>query len=163
MTTLETADFSLDMDEPTYGMAVFEDASGFCTRLRVIRSGCPLDVTIHHGTDAELSGKVPPMFVPSVEGEVPVGLMLELSEKHRNDLRWWEKAQQMRAESTLIQDILKQDEADHLASRNLSTFGPHQVTQRNGHNRRQVERDWWAERVHRSGQVKSYRIQGIRG
>lgn len=151
MSKIETADFLLDSDEPTYGMSVYEDATGFCTRVVVLRGSEPVGLVIHHGHNEAMSGKVPPLFVPSVEGENPVGLMLQLSEEHRHDLRHWQTIQRYKAESTLITDIIDQEyELTQLAA-NKSTFGPHQTIQRNGHFRDAVRRDWFEERDRRRG------------
>src|SRR3990167_2120296 len=131
MSKLEIAEGVLDYDEPTYGMSVFEDATGFCTRLVLLRGEQPVGLVIHHGPPPEFSGKIPPLFVPSVEGENPVGLMLQMSESHRHDLRWWIRAKEMKEGSTLIQDILMQEWEAREWVHNRSTFGPHQTTERN--------------------------------
>ena len=148
---IETADFILDADEPTFGMSVFEDDSGFCTRLLVLRGGLPVGMVIHHGPDQAMSGKVPPLFVPSVDGENPVGLMLQLSEEHRQDLRWYQRAKELKAGSTLIKDILRQEEEGRQWVHNRSSFGPHQTTQRNGYSHQTTVRDWFQERDRRRG------------
>ena len=162
MNQIETASFTLEADQPCYGLSVFEDATGFCSRLVVLRGGQPVGVVIHHGPNEEYSGKIPPMFIPSTEGENPVGLMLEMSERHRHDLRWFKKAEEMKQSSTLIKDVIRQDEMARLAIKNQSVFGPAITKQRNGHDSTQVKRDWWAERSRRTGQTKHYREMRIR-
>lgn len=135
MPKLEVIGLILDPDEPTYGMDVGEDDKGFYTRLKVVRGDQKVSAEIRHGPAPEYSGKIPPMFVPSPEGENPVGLMLQLSETHRHDLHWYNRAKEMQAESTLIRDVILQDEEDRLRIRNLSVFGPLVATQRNGYSR----------------------------
>ena len=162
MSRLEVADILLDSDEPTYGMKVWEADDGFCTKLTVIRNDLPVNLVIHHGVDKDYSGKIPPMFVPSLEGENPVGLMLQMSEEHRHDLRHWWRVQEMKAESTLIQDAIRRDEQARLAIRNQSVLGPYQTTQRNGHNHSQVLRDWWSERAEKTRRTKHYKEMQVR-
>ena len=156
---VETADLMLSANEPCFGMQVFEAADGFCTRLIVLRGDLPVGLVIHHGPDEEYSGKIPPLLVAD---ESNVGAMMEESERHRRDLRYYRRAEEMRQSSTLIQDAIRTDEAARLAVRNQSTFGPHQTTQRNGHASTQVRRDWWAARVEATGQSNHYRVQGVR-
>ena len=159
MSKIVTADVTLSADEPCFGMQVWEAADGFCTRLIVLQNDLPVGIVIHHGPDEEYSGKIPPLLVAD---EANVGSMLVESERHRQDLKWFKRAEEMKASSTLIADVIRQDEEARLAIKNRSTFGPHQTTQRNGHNHTQVKRDWWAERARRTGQTKHYRIQGVR-
>ena len=159
MSQIETADVVLRANEPCFGMQVWEAADGFCTRLIVLQNDLPVGIVIHHGPSEEYSGKIPPLLVAD---ETSVGAMMAESERHRQDLKWWKRAEEMRASSTLIADVIRQDEQARLAIKNRSVFGPHQTTQRNGHNHVQVQRDWWAERARRTGQTKHYRIQGVR-
>lgn len=148
---IETADFILNGDDPTYGCTVYEDATGFCTRLVILRGGQKVGVVIHHGPDPEYSGKIPPMFIPSVEGECSVALMLEGSEQHRHDLQWYIKAKEQLAQSTLIPDIIKQEEEAREWIHNRSTFGPHVTKERNGYSHETTVRDWFDTRAERTG------------
>lgn len=154
MSKLETADFTLDSDEGTFGMTVYEDDSGFCTRLVMERpkgSGMKVGVVIHHGPDPEYSGKIPPLFIPSLEGECSVGMMLEESERHRQDLHWYHKAKAQLDGSTLFIDVLNQEEELRYAKVNRSIFGPTVVKERNGYSTQTTHRDWFAERDRRRG------------
>lgn len=160
MSKIETANLTLSADDPTFGMDVFEDDTGFCTRLIVMRNGAKMGVVIHHGPNTDYSGKIPPMYVPSLEGENPVGLMMQMSEEHRHDLRWWRKTEEYRQSSTLIKDAIRQDEQDRLTIRNQSVFGPHVVKQRNGFSRETNRRAWFDERARRTGKIKSLRKVG---
>jgi len=162
MSKIETADITLGANEECFGMQVWEAADGFRTRLIFLQNDLPVGIVIHHGPDEEYSGKIPPMFIPSTEGENPVGLMLEMSERHRHDLRWFKRAEEMKQASTLIKDVIRQDEMARLAIKNQSVFGPAITKQRNGHDSTQVKRDWWAERSRRTGQTKHYREMRIR-
>lgn len=156
MSKLQTADFLLDDDEPTYGMSVFEDASGFCTRIVVLRHGQPVGLVIHHGPDPEFSGKIPPMFVPSLEGENCVGLMLEMSEAHRHDLRHWIRIRELQEGSTLIADIIRQEAEARDWIHNRSTFGPHITKERNGYSHETTVREWFDTRDERTGKKRFF-------
>lgn len=147
---IETVTHILRDDEPCYGMKVEETPAGFVTTLRIMRGGVIVQAQVNHGHDEAMSGKVPPMFVPSVEGENPVGLMLEMSEQHRHDLRYYKYNEELRGESTLIKDVLEQEEKARLQIRNASTLGPHITVQRHGHSHEKVVRDWFDERARRT-------------
>lgn len=164
MSKIETADFTLDSDEPTWGMTVYEDATGFCTRLVLQRpkdSGQFVGMVIHHGPDPEYMGKIPPLFIPSVEGECSVGMMLEESERHRQDLHWYQKAKAQLDGSTLFADVLRQEEEARYGAKNLSTFGPHQVTQRGGYDHEKTVRDWFEQRDENRG-YKQFPVRDAR-
>lgn len=147
---IETHTAVLRDDEPTYGMKVEETPAGFVTTLRIMRGGKIVQAQINHGHDEEYSGRVPPLFVPSVEGENPVGLMLQMSEEHRHDLRYWRYSEELRESSTLISDVLVQEEKALLQIRNASTLGPYVTVQRHGHSHEKVVREWMEERARRT-------------
>ena len=147
---IETHTAVLRDDEKCFGMKVEETDRGFVTTLRIMRGGVITQAQINHGHDPEMSGKVPPMFVPSTEGENPVGLMLQMSEEHRRDLRYWRYNEELRESSTLISDVLVQEEKALLQIRNASTLGPYVSVQRHGHSHEKVVRDWMDERARRT-------------
>lgn len=160
---IETSTHVLHDDEPCFGLSVREDTDGCFRSYLVILRGDDLQMAVvDHGPNAEYSGKIPPLFMPSPEGLDSVGLMLEMSERHRHDLRWYRRAEEMRQGSTLIKDILKQEEQLQLAARNQTVIGPYQSTQRNGHNHTQVVRDWFDERAKRTGKRTNYPVMGVR-
>lgn len=160
---IETTTHILQNDEPCFGLSVREDDDGhFRSRLLVLRGDDLQMAVVDHGEDPEYAGKIPPMYIPSDEGENPVGLMLEMSERHRHDLRWYRRAIEMREGSTLIRDVLRQEEQLLLAAKNVTVIGPHQTTQRNGHDSTAVRREWWAERARRTGKKTFYPEMRIR-
>ena len=160
---IETTTHVLRDDEPCFGLSVKEDDDGhFRSRLLVLRGDDIEMAIIDHGPVGEYAGKIPPLYVPSDSGENPVGFMLEMSESHRHDLRWHRRAIEMREGSTLIRDVLRQEEQLLLASKNLTVIGPHQTTQRNGHDSTAVKRAWWAERAERTGKKTFFREMGVR-
>ena len=64
----------------------------------------------------------------------------EHAERSRYDDRYEKYRQELKAESTLIPDILRQEEAKLLAKQNRSVIGPYQRTQRGAWPREYVER-----------------------
>lgn len=151
MAKIETMTHVLNTSEPCFGLSVREEPDGFKSRLAILRGDELQTCVINHGHDEEFTGKIPPLFVPSYEGENPVGLMLQMSEDHRHDLRWWKRALEMKEGSTLIKDVLRQEEQLLLQAKNRTVIGPYQTTQRNGHNHQKVVRDWFDERAQKTG------------
>ena len=138
-------------DEPVQEMVVVERPNGdFVTRLKVIRGDGFIDATINHGPNALFSSKIPPLFM-APQGAETVGFMREMSDAHRRDLRYYKQAIEQIEASTLISDVVRQEEEALAAIRNQSTFGPVLTKQRNGHNHTQVERDFMDARAERTG------------
>ncbi|HAM41154.1 MAG TPA: hypothetical protein DCP69_07400 [Candidatus Omnitrophica bacterium] len=80
-----------------------------------------------------------PVILPSL-GENTVAQLQEHAERSRYDDRYEKYRQELKAESTLIPDILRQEEAKLLAKQNRSVIGPYQRTQRGAWPREYVER-----------------------
>jgi hypothetical protein len=156
---VETWSHILRPDEPTWGMEVAETPSGFMTRIRVLRGGVLVWAEINHGPNAEYSGKIPPLFVPSIDGENKAGEMLQESENHRHDLRYWRRAKEMKEGSTLIRDVIRQEEEALEWVANRSVFGPALTKQRNGYSRDTTHREWNEERARRTGK-RSFATNG---
>ena len=160
MSQVEVADGVLRLDELVYGIQVWEADDGFCTRLIMERGDMPVGYVIHHGKDEVYSGKIPPLFI---QGQVTVGEALQESERHRHDLRWHRRAEEMRQSSTLFQDALTADEEARLFIKGRSTFGSEVAVQRNAdYSQETTRREWWAERARRTKQTKHYRVQKVR-
>lgn len=125
-------------DEPAYGLCLRPrlvaqpDGSHqrrFVESVYVLRG----DAISEHNTDygpAEDWERIPPLIVPGY-GDDSVAQLQELAERHRHDLKWWNYREQLKAESTLIADILRQEEALIPALANRSIFGPAITVQRN--------------------------------
>lgn len=145
-------------DEPCYGgfegplMRTQKDGSQdwrWCQVVRVIRG----DEKAEYMTDlgpAEDFELVTPIMVPSF-GENKVGHVLELLERNRYDTYWQTRAKQMQAESTLIQDHIRQYEQIQEIIRNRSTFGPTVKVQRNGWDHHITERRVIERRKEKTG------------
>ena len=138
-------------DEPVQEMVVVERPNGdFVTRLRVIRGDGFIDATINHGPNPLYASKIPPLFM-APQGAETVGFMREMSDAHRRDLRYYKQAIEQIEASTLISDVVRQEEGKLLAVHNRSTFGPHVTIQRNHFPREQALRDIKEARVERTG------------
>ena len=70
-----------------------------------------------------------PCIIPSF-GENTVGQLQWLAERDRHSDKWAKRRREMQAESTLIADILKQEEILLEVKRNRSHFGPGVSVQR---------------------------------
>lgn len=125
-------------DEPCYGLieASFATPTGehWLQDIRVIRN----DQIHHHVIDLGPASEYPtvtPIMLPSL-GDDTVAQLQELAEKNRHDDYWAKRAAEMKAESTFLQDHIRQRYQMHEMIRNRSVFGPAQTTQRNGYSRR---------------------------
>lgn len=106
----------------------------YCQVVRVIRG----DEKAEYITDlgpAALFEHIPPHMVASV-GTDSVGQVLEMLERHRHDPYWQKRTEEMLAESTLIEEAIRQNEQMHEAIHNRSSFGPMVKVQRNNYSRR---------------------------
>lgn len=83
---------------------------------------------------------VPPLVIPSVEGENPVGECMDAGERHRNDPKWAHRMAEYRESSTLMADIVRQEEMKQQLRANRSNFGPVINVQRNDTPRQFLER-----------------------
>jgi hypothetical protein len=74
-------------------------------------------------------------------GDDSVGQLQELAERDRHSDKWAKRRKEMQAESTLIADILRQEEEMMEVRRNRSHFGPGITIQRIDFPREAVERE----------------------
>lgn len=81
---------------------------------------------------------VPPLLLPGM-GECSVAEFQAEAERHRHDDKWIKRGKEMLAESTLIPDILRQEEVLLDVVRNRSRFGPGLSVQRNEFPRGEVK------------------------
>jgi hypothetical protein len=70
-----------------------------------------------------------PVIYPSF-GENSVGQLQELAERDRHSDKWAKRRKELQSESTLISDILRQEEVMLEVRSNRSQFGPGVSTQR---------------------------------
>lgn len=98
-------------------------------RVFVIRGDAIAKYIIDFGP-AERFATVTPLLMPS-HGENTVAQLQAHADKNREDRYWYKRRQEMLAGSTLVQDILKQEEALLSAKANRSVVGPFQRAERN--------------------------------
>lgn len=148
MTTAPTPiALSVFPDEPCWGLneqpriMALPDGSRqrrWVQTVKVVRG----DRLAQHTTDygpAEDFKHIPPLFIPSF-GDDTVAQLQEMAEHHRHDLRWVKRREEMLAESTLLDDIIRQTEEDREWIANRSKFGPSISVQRNVYPRSVVRR-----------------------
>ena len=100
------------------------------------------DRKAHFVTDlgpASLFEYVTPIMIPSL-GENTVQELQYLAEQNRHDFYWQKRAEEMLSESTMIRDVIRQEEEIHQVIRNRSMFGPEHTVQRNGYSQVSMER-----------------------
>lgn len=117
----------------------------------VIRS----DRKAHHVTDLgapEDFEYVTPIMIPSF-GENTVQELQYLAEQNRQDHYWQKRAEEMLSESTMIRDVINQEEEIHQVIRNRSILGPSYTIQRNGYPTEATERKLRAKREKYYGRV----------
>lgn len=139
-------------DEECHGLFEGPRNGRWITAVYVIRGDAIAEHVIDHGPEIEFC-KIPPMMMPSF-GENRVGEMLEWGERHRHDTRWWDRAQEMKAESTLIRDVMNQEEDRIEAIHNRTQLGPYQNTQRNDYSRTANQRRFNEQRAKHTGRAQ---------
>ena len=140
---------SVHSDEPAWDMYCGPASGRFVTRVRVVRADRLADYTIDHGPEDDFS-RTPPLYMPSMLEEC-VGRLLEYAERHRHDLRWYKRVEELKAESTMIQDVIEQEAQRVAHLHNRSVIGPHQSTQRGHYSRDAAWRRFQDERAERTG------------
>jgi len=138
MSELKLVAHRVHPDEPAWDMFCGPIGGRFVTRVRVVRADTLAEHDIDHGPE-EAFARIPPLYMPSMLEE-NVGTLLEYGERHRHDLRWWNRAQEMKAESTLIADAIRQEEARLLQLQNRSVSGPYQRSERGAYSRTAARR-----------------------
>lgn len=126
-------------DEPSWGLneqpqiMALPDGSRqrrWVQTVRVVRDDRLAEFVTDLGP-AEDFGHIPPLFLLSV-GTDSVAELQEEAERHRHDLRWVKRREEMAGESTLIADILRQAEERREWIAKRSRFGPGGTVLRNG-------------------------------
>jgi len=115
-------------DEPCYGLIETIEGGRVIQKLWVIRG----DRKARYTTDFGLASDYPD-FTPVIYasyGDDTVAQLQECAERDRHDDKWAKRRREMQAESTLISDIIRQEERKIAERQNRSVFGPHQSTQR---------------------------------
>lgn len=111
------------------------------------------DTIAKHITDfgpADDYEDITPIFLPN-EGTDSVAALQALAEKNRRDTYWQTRVKEMLAESTLISDLIEQEEKLHEIIRNRTSIGPVVTVQRNGYDHNVVTRQVSQQRMDRTG------------
>lgn len=119
------------LDEQSRIMA-FPDGSRLrrrVQRLHVVRGDELAEFETDFGPAEDFD--IPPIFLMSPDGSVSVAHMQEEAEKHRHNLQWAKRREEMLAESTVIPDILRHAEEAREWVANRSRFGPGGAVLRN--------------------------------
>ena len=83
-----------------------------------------------------------PDFTPIVYasvGDDTVAQLQECAERDRHDDKWAKRRRELQSESTLIADILRQEERKIAERQNRSVIGPYQTTQRIDYQRETIK------------------------
>lgn len=88
---------------------------------------------------------VTPIMIPSL-GDDTVAQLQDFAAKNRQDFYWQKRAEEMLEGSTLIRDLINQEEETRQIIRNRSTLGPHFTKQRNGYAQEAMRRRLQAKR-----------------
>lgn len=83
------------------------------------------------GPGEDYEGRITPITIPC-HGEYDVAAIQYLLEQNRHDTYWQERAKAQQAESTLIADLLEQQEKIRAVVLNRTSNGPYATVQRNG-------------------------------
>ncbi len=116
-------------DEPCHGLWEGPKKGRWVQRVFVIRGDTIAKFETDYGPITKWPNASEIMY-PSF-GENSVGQLQELAERDRNSDKWAKRGRERLAESTLIADILRQEETLIDVKANRSNFGPGVSVQRN--------------------------------
>lgn len=116
-------------DEPSWGLWEGPKKGRWIQRVFVIRGDAIAKWTKDYGPITKWPDATE-IFYPSF-GENSVGQLQEMAEHDRHSDKWAKRRREMQAESTLIPDILRQEEILLDVKANRSHFGPGVSVQRN--------------------------------
>ncbi len=120
----------LSATEPCYGIWEGHEDGRWIQKCFVVRGDTIAKFLMDFGP-AENFEMTTPIFLPC-KGNCSVAEMQAWAERNRHDTYWQTRAKEMLAESTLISDLIEQQEKILSVAANRTTIGPHQRVQRNG-------------------------------
>ncbi len=126
-------------DEPCHGLFEGPREGRWIQQVFVIRGDAIASWTHDYGPASDYKG-VQQMMMPSY-GENTVAQLQEWADKNREDTYWYDRMKTIKGESTLIADVLRQDEEKKLQIRNKSVIGPYVTTERNLHSQDIAKRE----------------------
>ncbi|KKK94026.1 hypothetical protein LCGC14_2687000 [marine sediment metagenome] len=124
-------------DEPCWGLAEAIENGRIIQKLWVIRGDRKARYTTDFGPASDYPDFTPIIYA-SV-GDDTVAQLQECAERDRHDNKWAKRRRELQSESTLIADILRQEERKIQERQNRSVFGPLQSTQRTDYPREAIQ------------------------
>jgi hypothetical protein len=124
-------------DEPCYGLWEGPKGGRWIQRVFIVRGDAIAKFETDYGPVADWPDATETIY-PSF-GENSVAQLQEMAERDRHSDKWAKRRREMQAESTLISDILKQEEILLDVVANRSNFGPGVRVQRNDFPREAVQ------------------------
>ncbi len=124
-------------DEPCMGLHQRVRGSRLIEQVFVVRGDAIAKFETDYGPASDFPNFTETMY-PSF-GENSVAQLQELAERDRHSDKWAKRGRERLAESTLIKDILRQEEALLNVRANRSTIGPAITVQRNDFPREAVK------------------------
>lgn len=115
----------------------------------VVRDDAIAEYTVDYGPAHHFEDLVMELVMPSF-GENSVAQLQEFAEKNRHERYWAKRREEMMAESTLIEDVVRQRAQDREIIRNRSVIGPNVRVQRGAYSA-DVARRRLKEKVHANG------------
>ncbi len=125
-------------DEPCHGLWEGPKGGRWIQRVFVVRGDAIAKFETDYGPVADWPDATEIIY-PSF-GENSVGQLQELAERDRHSDKWVKRGRESLAESTLIEDILRQEETLIDVKANRSHFGPGISIQRNDFPRKAANR-----------------------
>lgn len=113
------------------------------------------DTISKHVTDfgpADDFEMITPIFIPN-EGTDSVAVLQAMAEKNRHDTYWQTRAKEQLESSTLISDLIEQEQKIAAIIRNRTASGPYVTNQRNGYSHTTSMRNFKQRREQRTGKV----------
>ena len=139
-------------DEPCWGLREGPRHGRWLQAVYVVRGDAIAEWTKDYGPAADFKNSTEVIY-PSF-GENSVGELQELAERDRHSDKWAKRGREQLAESTLIADILRQEEVLLEVTRNRSHFGNAVSIQRDDFPREAVTRKYKEKRDARRSQTR---------
>ena len=123
-------------DEECHGLWEGPRKGRWIQAIYVIRGDTVAEWTHDYGPASQYKD-IQPIMMPSY-GENSVAQLQEHADKNREDTYWADRVKTMKGESTLIADVIQQDEEMKLQIKNKTVIGPYRTVQRTLHSQQKV-------------------------
>ncbi|KKL23713.1 hypothetical protein LCGC14_2422630 [marine sediment metagenome] len=115
-------------DEPVYGLKEGPESGRWVQKIWVIRGDRKAKYETDFGPASDFPDATTIIYIG--DGEDTVAEFQAAAQRDRHDDKWAKRRREMQSESTLITDILRQEERKIAERANRSVFGPHHSAQR---------------------------------